>query len=517
MNDDVTKQSRGSSSRRDFLRNTALASAAAAVAAGGSGIAVAEKRGGEKPAPLSRRPNVLMICADNFRADFVGANHQNPSVKTPNIDKLAARGTNFKTAVCNQPLCSPSRASFMTGVTATKAHVWKLGLELNHAIPSVGTAFRDAGYSTNFMGKWHVSQSTLPDGKRQLGWIPPGPSRAGFDDIWEGANVLEIVSHPYYGNYWDTDGTNIGYKDQYRVDFIADRAVSFLEKKHDKPWLLYVSQLEPHQQNDVDAMVPPHRYENDYLDPFIPQDLRDLPGNWVSRIGGYYGCVQAIDDCIGKLVSTLEKTGQLDNTIIVFFSDHGCHFRTRMGEYKRVPHDAAIRVPLIFAGPGFDHGVSVNEVVSLIDLTPTLIDGAGLQVPDSMQGKSLKALPVSTDARKQWDSTAYIQVSASMVGRAIRTKQWTFSVYDPTHGGNEVPLSTNYIDYAFYDDGGDPYQKVNLVGRPEWPYIMVDGKRSTEGRVDYKAIGDELRAELKKRIVANDEPEPALEHQHYFV
>lgn len=502
-----------SSTRRDFLRTAALASGAVAVGGGSAREANAAERSGTP----SRPPNVLMICADQFRTDFIGANHENPSVITPNLDALAERGTNFRKAVCNQPLCSPSRACFMTGMTATKAGVWRLGLEMNHSIPSIATVFKKAGYSCNFMGKWHVSQTRLPDGKRQLGWIPPGPSRADFDDIWEGANVPEIVSHPYHGNYWLSDGTNLGYKDVYRVDFITDRAVSFLEKKHDKPWLLYVSQLEPHQQNDVDAMVPPHRYEKDYLDPFIPQDLRDLQGNWVSRIGGYYGCVQAIDDCVGKLVKTLERTGQLDNTIIVFFSDHGCHFRTRMGEYKRVPHDAAIRVPMIFAGPGFDNATSMDELVSLIDLTPTLIDGAGLKVPQTMQGKSLKLLPTDLEARKNWDSTAYIQVSASMVGRAIRTPQWTFSVYDPTQGGNSVPWSKHYIDYAMYDNGGDPYQKVNLVGRPWSPYTRVHGRRTTEGRVDYKAIGDKLRAELKKRIIENNEPEPELKPQHYFV
>jgi len=501
-------------SRRGFLRGAALASGALATA--GPLMASTAVEGAASTAP-SRPPNVLMICADQFRTDFVGANGANPSVKTPNIDALAARGTNFNHAVCNQPLCSPSRASFMTGVTATKAGVWRLGLELDHSIPSIGTVFKEAGYTTNFIGKWHVSETELADGKKQLGWIPPGASRAGFDDTWEGSNVTEIVSHPYHGNYWTTDGTNIGFKDEYRVDFTTNRAVKFLEKKHEKPWLLFVSQLEPHHQNDVDAMVPPNRYAKDYEDPFIPRDLRDLEGNWISRIGGYYGCVQAIDDCVGKLVSTLKATGQLENTVIVFFSDHGCHFRTRMGEYKRVPHDAAIRVPLIFAGPGFDNAAKMDQIVSLLDLTPTLIDGAGLKVPKSMQGKSLKALPVDEDARRKWDSTAYIQVSASMVGRAIRTPEWTFSVYDPTKGGNSVSHSSQYIDYAMYHNGGDPYQKVNLVGRPRAPYIQVDGERTTEGRVDYREIAEMLRAELKRRIVENDEPEPKLEPQNYFV
>ena len=498
--------------RREFLRSAALVSGAVA-ATGKSAVAATT----EANAASTRPPNVLMICADQFRADFVGANRENLCAKTPHLDAVAARGTNFRKAVCNQPLCSPSRASFLTGVTATKAGVWKLGLELDHSLPTIANVFRQAGYSANFLGKWHVSRSKLPDGAGQLGWIPPGPSRGGFDDLWEGANVPELVSHPYEGNYWTSDGTNIGYRNHYRVDFLTDRAVEFLKAEHDKPWLLFLSQLEPHQQNDLDRMVPPNRYENDYLDLFIPQDLRDLPGNWVSRIGGYYGCVQAIDDCVGKLVATLERTGQLHHTIIAFFSDHGCHFRTRMGEYKRVPHDAAIRVPLIFAGPGFDHTIALDEVVSLIDLAPTLIDGAGLQTLETMQGKSLKLLPTDRDARHNWDSTAYIQISASMVGRAIRTREWMFSVYDPTEGGNDVPASRRYIDYAMYDVGSDPYQKTNLVGRPESPYIQANGEQTAEGQVNYQEIAKRMRAELKRRILANGEPEPNLQAQHYFV
>lgn len=260
-----------------------------------------------------------MICADQFRADFVGANRQNPSVKTPHIDALAERGTNFTQAVCNQPLCSPSRASFLTAMNATKTGVWKLGLEMDHSLPTIATELKRGGYTTAFIGKWHVSANHVSgnhkfdksDDGKGLGWLPPGPSRGGFDDLWEGANVLELVSHPYQGNYWDTAGNNIGFRDQYRVDFITGRAVRFLQQKHDKPWLLFLSQLEPHQQNDVDQFVPPHRYEDKYNDSFVPYDLRNLPGNWESHLPGYYGCVQAIDDCVGKLVDKLRETQQL--------------------------------------------------------------------------------------------------------------------------------------------------------------------------------------------------------------
>lgn len=492
-----------SPTRRSFLRQTALTSGA--LLAGASLPGAAEMTtAAEAP---KRRPNVLMICADQFRTDFVGANRENPSTRTPHIDALVERGTNFRQAVCNQPLCSPSRASFLTGVNATEAGVWKLGLEMKHSIPTIATTLKEQGYSTGFVGKWHVSaveengrESGTPvggagapasedHGTNGRGWVAPGPSRGGFD-WWEGANVLEIVSHPYQGNYWDNSGKNIGFSDVYRVDFITDRSVQFIEKQqHDKPWLLFVSQLEPHHQNDVDMMVPPKRYEKSFGDPYVPQDLRNLPGNWQTHLPGYYGCVQAIDDCVGRLVDTLAKTGQLENTIIVFFSDHGCTFRTRLGEYKRSPHESSLRVPFIFAGPGFDKGTVVNEVVSLMDMTPTLIDGAGVPVPASMRGKSLLPLVSDPAARKAWDSTVYVQISSSICGRALRTKDWTYCAYDPTVRNGLAENSTHYTDFALYSLSGDPQQQVNLVGREK-----------------YHEICTELREELKRRIVQNGEP-----------
>lgn len=505
--------------RREFLRSAALVSGAAA-------MAPAVASASDAPAP-SRKPNVLMICADQFRADFVGANHENPSVKTPNIDKLARRGTNFRQCMTNQPLCSPSRASFLTSRYATETDVWTLGPELNHSLPTVATVFGKNGYSTNFMGKWHVSQINLPNRKRQLGWIPPGPSRGGFDDLWEGANVLELVSHPYQGNYWADNGENIGYKDEYRVDFITNRAVNFIEQKHDKPWLLFVSQLEPHQQNDIDAFVPPRRYADEfswlvyrdllsaeqqksldadfhpphpaYADPYIPEDLRHLPGNWRSRINGYYGCVQAIDDCVGSLVAALERTNQLANTIIVFFSDHGCTFRTRLGEYKRSPHESSLRVPFVIAGPGFDRSAVVDEVVSLLDMTPTLLDGAGIEPPASMRGKSLKPLANDAQAREQWDSTAYFQISQSICGRGIRNRDWCYCAFDPTARNGNLEYGNPYQDFALYSISGDPAELVNLVGRAE-----------------YRHTADELREELEQRIVAAGEPTTKIIPIHYY-
>lgn len=509
-------------SRRTFLRNTALTAGAMATIPVESAHA-----NGKASSQASHRPNMLMICADQFRADFVGANHENPSVVTPNIDQLAGRGVSFRQCMTNQPLCSPSRASFLTSRYAIETGVWKLDLELDHRLPTIATEFAKNGYTTHFLGKWHVSQSVLSNGAKQLGWVPPGSSRAGFDDQWEGANVLELVSHPYEGNYWDSNGQNIGYKNEYRVDFITKRAVQVIEDKHDKPWLMFVSQLEPHQQNNVDAFVPPLRYADDftwrvyrsqlsaqqqsdlnalahaerpsYSNPYIPQDLRNLPGNWRSHIAGYYGCVQAIDDCVGTLVAALKRTGQLDNTIIVFFSDHGCTFRTRLGEYKRSPHEASIRVPFVIAGPGFDQSRIVDEVVTLLDLAPTLLDGAGITPPTTMRGRPLKALAENHDMRMAWDSTAYFQISQSICGRGIRTPDWCYCAFDPTVVNGEAEYSRNYQDFALYSISGDSAEMINLVGRPE-----------------YRHVADQLRAELMKRIVEAGEPEATIMPIHYY-
>lgn len=480
-------------SRRNFLRNAALASgglmASGAEAAGGSTV---------NTAPAAR-PNVLMICADQFRADFVGANHENPSVRTPHIDAMSKRGANFRQCMSNQPLCSPSRASFLTGRYATETGVWRLDLELDHAIPTIATMFRQNGYTANFIGKWHVSQSEGVDGKSYQGWIPPGPSRGGFDDLWEGANVLELVSRPYEGNYWDNDGKNIGFKDEYRVDFLTGRAVQFLEKPHAKPWFLFLSQLEPHHQNSVDEFVPPHRYEGTYVDPYIPQDLRNLPGNWRSHLPGYYGCVQAIDDCVGTLTEVLAKTGQLENTIILFFSDHGCTFRTRMGEYKRSPHDSSIRVPFVMAGPGFNQSIQIDEVVSLVDLMPTLLDGAGIPPPANLRGNSLKSLLLNSASRSDWGSTAYFQISQSICGRGIRTRDWCYCAFDPSIKNGEAASSTKYEDFALYSVAGDPAQTLNLIGRPQ-----------------YAKIADTLRAELERRIIGAGEAPATITPVHWY-
>lgn len=454
-------------SRRNFLKSSAFSSLALGSAAAPASLLQNKTSDQNAAAPTtSRRPNVVLFCSDQMRSDFVGAYNENSMTRTPNLDGMVRRGSSFQYAVTNQPLCSPSRACMITGRYATETGEWKIAAGMRDDLPSLASVLRDNGYSTNFIGKWHLMKA---DSKTHagFGWVPP-EHRYGFVDLWEGANEFEHTTHPYYGTIWDTDGKEINYKDEYRIDFITSRAVRFLKQPHEKPFFLYVSQLEPHQQNDMHRMVAPKGYAERYKNPLVPADLRNLPGDWQEQLPDYYGCVEKIDESLGTILQTLKEENLLDNTIVAFISDHGCQFKTRNTEYKRSPHDSSIRIPFVFQGPGFDRSALRDEIVSMIDLTPTLLAAAGAPVPASMKGRNLMPLLSSREARDAWDDIAYIQISESMVGRAVRTRQWCYCVADRSKRGTEVPSSTQYEEYQMYNLADDPYQQVNLAGRQEY-------------------------------------------------
>jgi arylsulfatase A-like enzyme len=471
--------------RRSFLAG----SAAMGVGLGMARAGMAEDAAAEEMAGSSR-PNVIVYIADQFRADFIGANGGNSTTKTPNLDAMAARGTNFTSAICNQPVCSPSRSVLLTGRYATETGVWHNATNIDPALPTLAGEFRKAGYSANMIGKWHLAPGTAAEGGGR-GYVKP-EFRGGFDDLWEGANEFEWTTHPYEGTIFDGDGKEITFKDEYRVDFVTDRAERFLKQKHDRPFLLYISQLEPHFQNDEKRFVGPNGSQERFHDPFVPNDLRPLPGNWQSQLPDYYGCVEAIDKSVGRLMQILKEQGLIDNTIVVFTSDHGCHFMTRNEEYKRSPHNSSIRVPLIAQGPGFDHAMAVPELIGNINVMPTLLAAAGVEVPASVKGKSFFGLPDSPAVRKAWPNKELVQISESMTARALRTKEWTYCVID-AQGRRAEKFSDKYVEYQMYSQADDPFEQVNLAGRQE-----------------FKAKAAELRTELKGMMTAAGEPEAEI-------
>lgn len=407
-------------SRRSFLKGSiAAASVTAAMASTMPSVAEAEQKMGVRNRPSSR-PNIILYISDQFRWDFVGANGLNSSTHTPNLDRLAVEGTNFTHAVTNQPVCGPARSALLTGRYATETGVWHNGLNMRQDLPTLATELRKAGYSANYIGKWHLVANSAAQGG---GTGPVAPAhRGGFDDFWEGANALEHSSHPYEGTIWERSGKAIFFKDQYRVDFITDRAERFLRQKQDKPFLLVISQLEPHQQNDLGRMVAPKGAAERFIDAVVPPDLRPFPGDWHKQLPDYYGACESIDASVGRIRKILEEERLTDNTVFVFISDHGCHFMTRNQEYKRSTHNSSLRIPLLIDGPGFKSAQQLQELVGIIDLAPTLLESAGVPVPRSMKGKSFLPLVNDTEARQAWPNHQLIQISESMTARSIRTK-----------------------------------------------------------------------------------------------
>jgi arylsulfatase A-like enzyme len=471
--------------RRSFLLGTAAAAVQAGVAAS---LHAAGEPGNDAAPP--QKPNIVIYHSDQFRWDFVGANGLNSSTLTPNLDALAADGTNFNHAVTNQPVCAPSRSVLITGRYATETGVWHNGLGLRQDLPTLATELRKAGYTANYIGKWHLAPGSEAQGGGP-GAVRP-EHRGGFDDFWEAANALELSSHPYEGTIWDRNGNPITFKDQYRVDFITDRAVSFLRQKRNKPFLLMISQLEPHQQNDLGRMVGPNGSAERFVDAFVPADLRSFPGDWHKQLPDYYGCCEAIDSSVGRVRKVLEEEGLAADTIFVFMSDHGCHFMTRNQEYKRSTHNSSLRVPLLIEGPGFESERQIQGIVGIIDIAPTLLEAAGVPAPASMKGRSLLPLLRDAKARAGWPSRQLIQISESMTGRAIRTQDWTYCVADPS-GATKEPTSTNYHEYQLYDQRNDPHELVNLAGRKE-----------------YREIADGLREQLKELMAQAGEAVPEI-------
>jgi arylsulfatase A-like enzyme len=472
-----------STTRRDWMRGVPAAFVPISGAA-------------QPAAPPRERPNIILIISDQFRADCIGALGVNPMNLTPNIDSMAQRGVLFRSAMCNQPVCAPARASIFTGQYPSKHGVWRNSIPLPENATTLAGTLRQAGYTSNYIGKWHLA----PGGgqNRPETWGPVAPqNRGGFLDLWQGANVLEFTSHPYEGDLYDNDGKPIHFSGQYRTDFMTGLARRFLQSAK-SPFFLTISYLEVHHQNDIDSFVPPKGYADRYKNPFVPHDLRPLPGSWPSQLADYFGCVAKMDEEVGAIRKTLAETGLDRNTILAFVSDHSCHFKTRNAEYKRSPHESSIHVPFVIEGPGFNRSLQIPELVSQVDLAPSLLAAAGVDVPPSMQGRSFLPL-LDRRALHDWRDEVYFEMSEYVTGRGLRTPQYTYAVAAPKRPGwHAVPKSDVYVEYMLYDLYADPFQHVNLAGR-----------------VPYTKVTEQLRARILQRMKEASGEQPTIEPSHF--
>ena len=400
---------------------------------------------------MAKRPNVIVYFTDQQRWDTTGA-HGNPLNLTPNFDRLANAGTHIDASITCQPVCGPARSCLQTGLYATQTGCWRNGIPLNPDLKTLAQYYKEAGYQTGYIGKWHLGTG--------LGAVPQN-ERGGYE-YWLGANLLEFVSDAYDCVLFDEDDQPLKLPG-YRVDAQTDAVIRYVDEKKDddKPFFLFVSYLEPHHQNHVDDYPPPAGYRERYTGKWVPPDLQQLGGSTGQHLGGYLGMVKRLDEALGRLDDALYSVGIKDETIILYTSDHGCHFKTRNDEYKRSGHESSVRVPTLFSGPGFQMGGRRQEVMSLVDLVPTLLDACGIDVPEVMPGRSL--MPRLRGSREDWDNCVFMQISESQVGRAVRTKRWKYGVVAHERDGETESSADTYTEDYLYDLYSDPYELQNLI------------------------------------------------------
>ena len=425
-----------------------------------------------------------MFFTDQQRWDTTGV-HGNPLDLTPNFDRMAQRGTHFVNTFTCQPVCGPARACLQTGLYATTTGCYRNGIPLPNGAKTLGHYFKEAGYQTGYIGKWHLA------GKEPV----PREKRGGYD-FWLAANALEHTSEPYHTVVYNHENQPVKLPG-YRVDALTDAAIDYIDRHQHHPFFLFISYLEPHHQNRTDDYPAPDGYRERYTSRWIPPDLYALGGSAHQHLGGYYGMVKRLDEALGRLLDALKSLQLTDKTIVLFTSDHGCHFKTRNQEYKRSCHESSIRIPAAVCGPGFDGGGQIHELVSLIDFPPTLLDAAGIPVPEQMQGRSI--LPLIRREPVSWPQEVFIQISESQVGRAIRTRKWKYCVTSPGRPESRTRFGTldgsaeEYVEECLYDLESDPYELRNLAGYES-----------------HRKVADRLKQRLIERMVQAGEQVPKI-------
>jgi arylsulfatase A-like enzyme len=442
-----------------------------------------------------KQPNIIFFFVDQQRWDTCGCYGQNLNI-TPNLDKMAKEGVKFKNAFTCQPVCGPARACIQTGMWATQNECYRNAIALREKEKTIAHHLSENGYDVGYIGKWHLAGNRsvpgIPDSDFSTKPVPP-ELRGGYKDFWLASDVLEFTSHGYDGYMFDQNGDKRYFpEDRFRADAQTDGVLEYLNSRNtEKPFFLFNSYIEPHHQNDHYCYEGPHGAKEKYKNFSVPGDLVNTEGDWKKEFPDYLGCCASLDWNLGRIRAELTKLGIEDETLIIYTSDHGSHFKTRNKEYKRSCHDASIRIPMIIHGPGFKGGKVVKELVSLIDTPATVLSAGGVGVPDAFAGKPLQELVEGS--AKEWPEEIFLQISESQVGRAIRTEKWKYSICAEDKSGWYDSCSEIYTEDFLYDLENDPHEQNNLVLLPE-----------------FCEIRNKLSGILKRKMIEAGEKQPVI-------
>lgn len=438
-----------------------------------------------------KRPNLLFVFGDQWRASAFGY-AGNSDVRTPNIDRFAALAVNVPQAVSSCPTCSPYRASLLTGQTPLTHGVFTNDAPVDPSTPSFGTAFRDAGYHTAYIGKWHIH------GNGRGAYIPP-EHRLGFEH-WK---VLECTHEYYNSQYYAGDDPTPRTWDGYDAYAQTDALIEFLrhERRGDRPFAAFLSWGPPHAPPPYEHHSPYDQFPPEFADAYPPEKLR-VPANVpeenrdVARelLSGYYAHCSALDVAFGKLIDCLEDLNLASDTIVVFTSDHGDMLGSQGLYKKQSPFAESVDIPLLFRIPGLAPGVRSGLMIEPEDMMPTLLSLCDVPVPDSVEG-----IDCSAALRGEVETIR----PAAMLSLYVPNGQWRKGMDGGPHGytGREYRgLKTDRFSYVrdrsgpwlLFDNRSDPLQLNNLVDDDDYAGVR-------------RQLDDELFRRLEERSDAFEE------------
>lgn len=405
------------------------------------------------------KPNIILILTDQQRWDSLGCNG-NKFVSTPNVDRLAAEGANCSNSFTPWPVCTPVRATMWTGVYPHQHQVIynsygmdNLLKETSHEQRTLFESMQAGGYTTAYFGKWHL-----------------GEKDPGFFDVWEGWNSM--------GGHW-VDNKRDGV---YKPALQTEQMIDFLKTQtnNDKPFIAVNSFYPPH-----DPYTAPEEFYEPYRDKGVPY-------------AGYYAAVSALDHYVGQLTTALDDLGLRENTIVVYYSDHGDMFSYRGPDHKFTCHEDSIKVPMIINWPGtIKKGLAIDNFVGLQDLMPTILDWAGLEIPDHLHGKSM--VPLLRNESVDWRDAHYTQnitKAPHIDQRCIRTHQWKLILNRPIAG------LRNYMGtHELYNLVTDPEEELNVYNTPR-----KDGHNQYLNFPPYTDEIAELAQILKRHAIEINDP-----------
>ena len=420
-------------------------------------------------------PNIVVVLADQWRAQAFGF-AGDPNVKTPNFDGLAGESVRFSNAVAGLPVCSPTRASLLTGQRPLTHGVFINDVPLKTDAVTLSKTLKAAGYDTGAIGKWHI------DGRGRSNFIPR-ERRQGFD-YWK---VLECTHNYNNSLYFGDTAEKLRWSGYDALDQTRD-ACDFLraEQKLAKPFLLWLAWGPPHDP----YLTAPEKYRALYdpakltLRPNVPAGLeaqtrRDL--------AGYYAHCTALDDALGTILATLKETGLAENTILVFSADHGDMLGSQGLWKKQKPFDESARVPLLIRWPAVLAKAArpLDAPLNSEDLMPTLLGLAGVPIPPSVEGL---------------DYSAYMQGGKSPGdGGTVLTCVTPFGEFERRNGGKEYRgLRTTRYTYVrdlngpwlLFDNDVDPYQQKNLAN--DQAHAKLQAELDAQLQRKLKANGDDF-------------------------